>query len=223
MDKGNMFSIKARNISFFATLSVVVIHAGGAGMGSLAAKVCHQFLGWGVCTFAVPWFFFVSGYYLAGHIGENGWWLRAVHKRIRTLLVPYMLWSIFFICLILALNVFKGMKFETVTGAADFSLYTLFIHGFGLDASMHPLLTPFWYVRALMIMVMFSPVLAWLLRKNWTCMLLALTVALIYCCGFHDKYQMPWFLFYSIFSLTGWLYFSLGILVRVHKNDLDSA
>ena len=59
------FSAKARNMSALAALGVVVIHAGNGGMGSFTAKMLHQFFGWGLCTFAVPWFFFASGYFFA--------------------------------------------------------------------------------------------------------------------------------------------------------------
>ena len=67
-DAYTRFSVKARNMSALAALAVVVIHAGNGGMGSFAAKMAHQFLGWGLCTFAVPWFFFASGYFFARHL-----------------------------------------------------------------------------------------------------------------------------------------------------------
>ena len=62
------FSVKARNMSAFAAVCVMIIHAGNGGMGSFAAKMMHQFFGWGVCTFAVPWFFFASGKFGIGFL-----------------------------------------------------------------------------------------------------------------------------------------------------------
>ena len=87
--------------------------------------------------------------------------------------------------------------------------------GLGLDFTRHPLLVPFWYIRCLMIITIVSPVLVWMLRRwRWYVPLMILPVYL-YCCGIREPHVMPWFLFYSPFSLAGWLYFSIGVLVRV--------
>ena len=208
-----MFSVKARNMSALAALCVMVIHAGNGGMGSFVAKMAHQFLGWGLCTFAVPWFFFASGYFFAGHLDENGWWRRAVGTRVRSLLLPYVLWCGLFACfsvaLCVVLNVDAGRPL-----AAGLSARRLALCSFGLDVAEHPLLVPFWYIRCLLLIVLASPVLVWALRRWRWCVPLAMLPAYVYCCGVQNRFAMPWFIFYSLFSLTGWVYFSVGVLAR---------
>ena len=207
------FSAKARNMSALAALSVVVIHAGAGGMGSFMAKMMHQFLGWGLCTFAVPWFFFASGYFFARHLDEKGWWLRAMRTRLRTLVLPYVIWCALFVCfaaaLALLLNLDAGRP-----AATGLSWRWLMLKGFGLDVSDHPLLVPFWYIRSLMVIVCLSPVLVWTLRRWRWWVPVAILPAYVYCCGLNNCHVMPWFFFYGFFSLTGWIYFSAGVLAR---------
>ena len=203
-------------MSIVAAIAVVVIHAGDGGMGSFVAKMMHQFLGWGICTFAVPWFFFASGYFFAGHLDEAGWWSRAVKSRGRTLLIPYVIWCGLYICfsagLDMALNMYAGRGVMS-----NLSVGKLLFDGFGLDVAQHPMLVPFWYIRALLLIVLLSPVLVYALRRWRWYVPLTMIPAYIYCCGLQDRYAMPWFLFYSTFSLAGWIYFSVGVLARLGK------
>ena len=200
-------------MSALAALCVVVIHAGNGGMGSFTAKMMHQLFGWGLCTFAVPWFFFASGYFFAGHLDERGWWRRALRTRLRTLLLPYVLWCGLFVCFSAALaalvNLEAGRPLMYGMSAAG-----LLTRGFGLDASEHPMLVPFWYIRALLVIVLLSPILVWALRRWRWRILLALLPAYVFCCGVQNRFAMPWFVFYSLLSLTGWVYFSVGVLAR---------
>ena len=56
----------------------------------------------GFARAAVPMFFFVSGYLLAGHFGDEKWYMAAIRKRIRTLLIPYVALNILLsLCVIL--------------------------------------------------------------------------------------------------------------------------
>ena len=207
------FSAKARNMSALAALGVVVIHAGNGGMGSFTAKMLHQFFGWGLCTFAVPWFFFASGYFFAAHLDEKGWWARAVRTRLRTLVLPYGVWCTLFACFAAVLAIWQNLE----TGRsvlAGLSWRWFVMRGFGLDISDHPLLVPFWYIRSLMVIVLLSPVLVWALRRGRWLVPAVILPAYVYCCGLHNCHLMPWFVFYSILSLAGWLYFSVGVLAR---------
>ncbi len=215
-DAYTRFSVKARNMSALAALAVVVIHAGNGGMGSFAAKMAHQFLGWGLCTFAVPWFFFASGYFFARHLDEKGWWGRAVRTRLRSLLLSYVFWCGVFAVFSFLLDVLINLSNDKAL-LSGISIRKLLLCGFGLDASEHPLLVPFWYIRALLIIVLLSPVLVGALRRlRWLVPALMVPVY-VYCCAFHNRYAMPWFIFFSLLSAAGWIYFSVGVLARLEK------
>ncbi len=207
------FSVKARNMSALAALSVMVIHAGNGGMGSFTAKMLHQFFGWGLCTFAVPWFFFASGYFFAAHLDEKGWWLRAVRTRLRTLVLPYVAWCVLFIGVVVAFAAWQNLEAARPV-LSGISWRLLLIGGLGLDISSHPLLVPFWYIRSLLVIVCLSPVLIFTLRYGRWWIPVTLFAGQIYFCGLHNCHVMPWFIFYSVLSLAGWLYFSVGVLAR---------
>ena len=46
----------------------------------------------GLGKIAVPFFFLASGYFLAGHLDEDGWYGRKVKKRVFSLVIPLLLW-----------------------------------------------------------------------------------------------------------------------------------
>ena len=216
MECDKAFSVKARNMSAVAALAVIVIHAGNGGMGSFAAKALHQFLGWGLCTFAVPWFFFASGYFFAGHLDEKDWWKLSLKTRLKTLVLPYIIWCGLFVCFSIAIDMFLNARAGNEL-FAGLTLRNLFLSGFGFDMSEHPMLVPFWYIRALLLIVLASPILVYALHRCGWWVPLAILPVYFYCCGMHDRYAMPWFLFYSPLSLAGWLYFSVGVLARLNK------
>ena len=48
----------------------------------------------GLCRIAVPWFFLASGFFLAGHFGEECWYRQEIKKRVMSLVVPFFAWTL---------------------------------------------------------------------------------------------------------------------------------
>ena len=211
-------SRKVANMAFLCALLVVVIHLENVpeGVGSLAWTV-HYFVRYVLAVAAVPYFFLASGYFLARHVDEPGWWGRAIAKRLRTLGIPYLVWClvpivVFSVC-------WPGyssagecwlVKPEPGSIAAAFGLNL-----FTLPEANRPL----WYVRALMLLVLVSPALVWLLRKGrqWTLLaLLALYWSVnTWSLGSPDwwisvRWRMVWIFG---FSLEGLFYFCAGMFL----------
>ena len=144
-------SLKIANAGFLAALMVIFIHV---DMQPDCPAVVRWFVGiveQGLCTVAVPAFFVISGYLLGGHVGEAGWWGRAVRKRLVTLGVPYFLWGTLFF-------------FFDYFRSHDASLLGL-LKSLGLTTCETPGLYPLWFVRSLFLLVCVSPVLVWLLSR----------------------------------------------------------
>ena len=80
-------------------------------MGSFTWCI-DRFVNDGIGRAAVPYFFIVSSFFLAKHIGENGWWKKAVLDRLRTLIVPHLIWNLLWLLMPMALvvsaNLLKG-------------------------------------------------------------------------------------------------------------------
>ena len=172
----------------------------------------------GVCCLAVPFFFAVSGYFLSRHFEEPGWWARETSKRVKSLLVPYLIWCIaFFVFARVGAAAAKASSAKGFFDALKFPLSQLpLAAGLRLDAT--PLLVPTWYMRALLVIVLVSPAIAWLFRSRYAA---AISTAAAFCAyvalsphrnGLSST-RLEHFLYYGV-SLMGLAYFQLGVVMR---------
>ena len=154
-------SNKIANMGIVCALLVVFIHLPIGENASASAWQVYSCFSHGVGKIAVPFFFGASGYLLAGHFGEVGWYGRAVFKRMRTLYVPLVIWSILFflygkLLLPLCANMIAGRSVsENINlsmGLGDLARI-LAIHPFA-----EPYLGVLWFVRMLLVLVFFSPI-----------------------------------------------------------------
>lgn len=190
---------------------IVAIHAKFATGGRLAASV-HHLVSEGLCRIAVPFFFFAAGYFMARHMGEEGWWGREFRKRIRTVLAPGVVFLATYIAISYGLNWVRGASLPSYHGVwADF----------GLLLGRTPLLVPTWYIRAFMIIVALSP-LVWRMfgkcgRARALGLLAAMATLVFLIRPFSDcsKSELYHFLNYGL-SMEGLLYFSAGVYLRWH-------
>ena len=115
---------------------------------------------------AVPLFFGISGYLLAGHVGENGWWRKSVKKRLRTLIVPFYAWTLILLLVKTILLVSTHALHLSVVTPDPFQngLKWFFLELFGLD--VFHLTGIVWYLRSLFLMVLISPVFVFTIRKG---------------------------------------------------------
>lgn len=172
----------------------------------------------GLCCLAVPFFFAVSGYFLSRHFDERGWWLRETGKRTASLLVPYLFWC-------LAFFVFERVGTAAAkAGSADAFLQSLSFPAsrlavaFGLRMDATPGLVPVWYIRALFVIVLVSPVMAFASRVRYGAALSAAALFSAYVAFSPHRNglastKMEHFLYYGV-SLMGMAYFQLGVLFR---------
>jgi len=200
-------SRKLANMSFLCSLLVVVIHVWSPPQVGSPAWWIYSMTGFR--NAAVPFFFLMSGYLLAGHIGEDGWWKRESFKRVRTLLAPYLLWSVLWVLFLLVRQVIDnaahGVALAQGLGAllTDRSLL-------GLNLFLFPPLPTLWYVRSLMLLVICSPVLLWALKKGrWLVLGLAFVKLFFYKGGvvgtwhcFVDHGLSLGFVFYFLFGMA---------------------
>ena len=212
----NRISVKMSNMALLCAVLVVFIHnfLGGYANGWWH-KSCFL-VSHGLANIAVPYFFLASGYFLAKHGTEVGWWRRESVKRLRTLVVPFFIWNMLYIlfhALFVSLtNVVSGRPL-TAKWAAWLS--SEWIRLLGFDFTDTPANNALWYLRCLFVFVLCSRGLMWGVErfKGWFVLALYL-VYIVY-----GVVISPWidpdvskFFIYG-FSIRGCFYFAGGMLL----------
>ena len=155
-----------------------------------------QYLLGGICgKLSVPIFLLISGYLFfreGSYVLTKELWISKLKKRISSLLVPYILWN-FIGYIIYAIKV--GFSLE------DFfhSFWVIDIPG---RSGSSPIDGPLWYVRNLMMMVVISPIIAYMIKYTKWYLILIMTILWII--------QIPPFnkgigIAFYFFSLGGYL------------------
>lgn len=184
---------KIKVLSAIALFVVVLQHSSAAVESvSVYGRIWRNVIAYGIADYPVSFFFLLSGFFLAQKI-NRGWYEKALVKRLRTLVVPYLLW-----CMI-GWGVFGGFR----SGR--------FLDVIGITHHL-PVLASLWYVKILLILFLFSPLFVTVIRFGqvlsrtrfviW-CAIYAIAAAL--CLFFNVPAQKT-----AVFST---LYFCLGILI----------
>lgn len=216
---GEALSNKIANLGFVCACLVVPIHIVHPATG-WAGWLDRIFAG-GVSNVAVPMFFAISGYLLAGHmIGD--WWMREVRKRVTTLLIPFFIWNGIALLSGLIIPFYCDFRDGLTLGTTFFAhvdWQRVVIGFFGMDFTDVPFVGALWYIRSLMVFVLLSPMIKMLVdRFGWWWIGFSFVLfagwRLIEC-------ELPnvvnGFFWYG-FSLSGLLSFSVGIFLRTRES-----
>lgn len=202
-------SSKFSNMSFVSALVVVLVHCYQEGDKGTAFWWFTELVGggkWltgGLVRFAVPFFFLASGFFLAGHIGERGWWKRALLTRVRTLLVPYFAW--------LTVACLLTLAYRTVTGDM-FPDIRWWLKSYGIVNQGFPILKQFWFLKCLYILIVLSPLL-FRCAKPILLVVLFCLYGIVAINPFHLQPFWTW-LWGNTLSIEGGAFFTLGIYLR---------
>ena len=202
-------SARFANMSFICSLMVVLIHVFRRPLSSDGCvSYLRMLLEGGICRVAVPFFFFAAGYFIARHLEDPDSWRNEVLKRIKSLIIPFYIWSgvAFVLCSVLILVANLMGEHESV-----FSVQRITC-ALGINPFYVPELRPLWFVRVLFVFVLLLPCFKYFFSKRIGILILAITYLFI----------KPWIgricgprvfvlVNYGLFSIEGALYFSLGI------------
>ena len=202
---------------------VVLIHSNLSGhfttqgeKTEMACRVIHGF-SVGLTSFTVPLFFAISGYLffygLQDFTAET--YRKKLQRRIKTLLIPYILW------VFIAFLLFAGQSFvkgEHLTwdlspnlwwGCCQLAPGHESILGYPIEEVTAPLLVPLWFVRDLTLLALLSPVIHFLLKRmGWSFILLAGIL-------FHVSLYPNW----GGISAMGPLFFCSGAVWAIQGKD----
>ena len=215
-----LVSDKLRVMSLFCAFLVLFIHI-GVDTQHPGPWIVRAFFSHGLGKIAVPFFFVAAGYLLAGHFRDEQWYRREVVKRMKTLLVPLILWCLawylYGIGMTVCCNVVKGRSVITnIHAPSAIDLMRMFaIYPFS-----QPYLGVLWFVRTLFVLVLLSPILLKIAHPATVACLLVVNGLV------HPDYGVQctpviFTLQEGFLSCFGAAFFMAGILLRKRNVDLD--
>lgn len=210
-------SQKIKNMSIVCALLVVTIHVGWPKGEICFTWFVNEFVRYGVAQIAVPFFFVVSGFFLAAHFDERGWWKTETIKRIHSLVIPFFLWCGIAFLLISPLSIVADLVAHRPFGTSLSVSGGRWLKAIGLNLSVCPNLFPLWYVRCLFLFVLLAPLFRFgIERFRLLFLALAFTATTLFTPFVRDDPNLPFwigFLRYGL-SLNGVFYFSVGIFIQ---------
>lgn len=209
-------STKLRALSLGSIILVVFLHSHNGevklasgdltGEQSYFVLFVENFFSKGIALIAAPFFFAISGFLF--YKSYDFTWSDVVKKikgRFKSLIVPYLFWSLFGLMFIWFLQVVPWSRFFfTRELIADYSISKL-LYTIILDPVPYQL----WFVRDLIMLVIFSPLIGYLtksIRVVWLVLLILLWTA-------SGKT-------FEFFSNEALLFFTIGCALAFDKAEL---
>lgn len=182
-------------VTFVATVLVVMCHCDDV-MSNKDGVV--RFLG-GIFTDAnVANFFFLSGFFVARHYAEDGWYRKAILGRLRTLGVPYLVWCLIYLGVYGCASLVGAYHPQ----AEFFGMRKVF----GIGLLTPPIDFALWYIKTLFYFIIISPLFFALQYKfKATFPLIALSLLMVKISPFGSS---PYLGF--CFNLVGFVCFLMG-------------
>lgn len=229
----NRLSIAIFNIRFGLALFVIYIHFNILnGFVLLGQPIVFESnwlrfivitIGEVLARISVPLFFFISGYLFFEGIRKGGSLFYAKNKkRVRSILVPYLSWSI----ITFLYSVGRGSSLLRVLfpNAKPCSIIEQII---GMYANLNydwlfqsepvpPINVPLWFVRDLFVVILCSPIIYFFLKKKRQGYVVLVLMLILWMQTFFPTYLIPGI------SLVSFLFFSMGAFMKIHNyNPLE--
>jgi len=151
--------------------------------------------------FCVPIFYLISGYLF---FKSKFNYLLSLKKRLKSIVLPYFIWSLFGVVFIYAIISFSEIQ-SKMNLNWKFTVIDFLNH-----LILDPIQYQFWFLRDLMILAIISPVLYWLIIKSKNYVLIPLSLFWIY--TGEATY---------IIRTESLIFFTLGAAISLRKFNLD--
>ncbi len=169
-----------------------------------------------ISAIGVPVFFFISGYLY--FIGESKFqkstYLKKTKKRLNSLLLPYIIWNLTTIIIyeLLLLMSGKGIDYKLLNIKPFWNWSSISTGLYGTETFYMPINSPLWYLRDLIILSLFSPIIYCIARTKYA-IYIVLALLIWYISGIH---------LHPVVGLgsCGITFFSIGTMLALRGIDL---
>ena len=230
------------SLRFPLAVMVVAIHSYISIEGWEYANIFSQGLGGNVaafimiaisqvlCHIAVPTFFLISGFlfFSSFGIGNKDIWKKKLTGRVTSLVIPYFLWILIYIIFLMVRDYHNVLNSGLINWLSDKEGLNMFWCSnrwnlertdlFGLPAiSTSPILVPFWFMRDLIVCILFSPLFWILFRKESSTFLKILGIATL-CFIYFTQLSL------MIPGMSGiaLFYFGIGAMLSLNGQSVSS-
>lgn len=214
-------------LRFPMMVGIVIIHCFIAKAAdypvSTVAYDTMYFLSQIFCRIFVPMFFLISGYLFFYRKDASSWsfYQSQWKKRLRSLLVPYLLWNLFALLFVVVKtygplsHLFPNMAAHPLDFGDVLSAFWSFRPDEALQSvyepSSTPVNAPMWFIRDLLVIVLLSPIIHRLVKGRLG-FILPLALLVLFVAG-------RWFPANAGYSISCMLFFTLGSWMSVHHID----
>lgn len=161
---------------------------------------------------AVPLFFFISGFLFFYRTDfSSAVYVVKLKKRVRTLLVPYLFWNIVvFVCSFLTQSFLASMTSGRAKLISEYGIVD-WLNLFWNYRKGYPICYQFWFIRDLMIVILFSPLLYLWVKKTRTVGIVLL--GLLWILSIWSSVNVPGI------NITAFFFFSFGAYYGINGRN----
>lgn len=200
---------------------IIIMHASAALQyctGGRGEIIFWTFICGCLTQFALPALFLISGYLLFKRFSLAAY-PDKIFRRVKRLLVPYVVWNVTFVCFYLFL---KSIVPRLGDRVAQFGLDT-FSGAFSkvLDFTVHPIDGPLWFLRTLFILALVSPIFFLILKSQLKIIRYSgfVVICVLYVICYHIGIMYSLLMTYPLYSIT---LFYIGGLIATSNNNADN-
>lgn len=215
MEISNYNSQKIKVLNLFLILLVLYIHSYYLEAAEYPVAMALQlFIGNnGLACVAVPLFFLLSGMLFFNGITKVSQCFQKQQKRVRSLLIPYLLWNCIFVLWYVVLQNLPGVggfiNSDMVGKVMSGSVFNSIKELFWIPAAFQ-----LWFLRDLLFMVLFAPGLFYLVKySKWLSPIIVLVpMVLLVDSGFFTAID------YELNRIDGIAFFCIGGCLSMHAS-----
>lgn len=179
---------------------------------------------------SVPLFFIISGFLFFYHKSfDRNIYQKQIRSRIKTLLIPYLLWNLIAIvfklkCFLPVISSFYRPLEIQISFTRIFNTFFcnsntngILISPYVSLSGLYPINTPLWFVRDLMVMVILSPIIYYVIKKAGQWFILAVGLAWFFSSIILPEGNSFWE--YIEMLLTATFFFSWGAFYSINHDS----